>query len=360
MRIGFVDLIKLLFSFIVCYYHFYNVTSPNPYWPLGDVAVELFVLIAGVFFFAGLQHKAEKGITESPYAYLKKRFCRFFPYSFWGYLLAFAAAIYLSVQSGTPVTGADVGDWLSDGIWDVLMVKMNGMNSNQPFLNTPAWTLSAMLISEFTIHSLLYNNKKLFETFIAPSVILVGLGFWRHIPSASHQLWIGFTTFGLLRVFILYCLSWYCFKLFQRLQKLSLTRFGRLGITASEILAYLWAIMIMTSQTSRNYRWVATLLLFFSVAVSISGKSYTAKAIPFSKWTGEFSMGIYLTHYPIMKIFRAWFPGTEVLEYVLPFSLVVILASFLFCVILRISSIVIHKAKTLLTPVLLQPAEKQS
>ncbi|MBR4069037.1 MAG: hypothetical protein IKK08_10490 [Clostridia bacterium] len=98
MRIGFVDLIKLLFAFIVCFYHFFNVISPNPYFPLGDLTVELFVLVAGVFLWRGLE--SQNSSAQFPYAFLKKRFLRFFPYSLAGFLIAFAVKIYLTASQG--------------------------------------------------------------------------------------------------------------------------------------------------------------------------------------------------------------------------------------------------------------------
>ena len=341
MRIGFVDLIKLISAFIVCFYHFFNVVSPNPYYPLGDLTVELFVLIAGIFLFSGAekQRTLPQGM-QSPYAFLKKRFFRFFPYAIWGFLFALAVKIHITTVQGKAFDGEILGKWLSDGIWDVLMIKMNGMNDNQALLNVPAWTLSAMLIAEFLAYACLYNHKKSFETVIVPASIIIGLGIWRHIPDASHQLWLGFTTFGLLRVWILYCLSWYCYKLVVHFKSLSLSKAGRITVTVGEFVCYLTALLIIMNETSRNYRWIATLLLFLAVAVSISGKSVTARFIRNKKvitWMGEMSMGVYMAHYPVMQLFRNWYPGEQVLAHFLPFLIAVIVASVLFALLLRLS-----------------------
>lgn len=107
MRIAFITIIKLIFSFIICFYHFFNVLSPNPYLPMGDLGVELFVLIAGTFFFTGWYKN--KGTVDdphtsykysSPYGYLKKRFLRLLPYSFFGIFDSFDYTALLDGISG--------------------------------------------------------------------------------------------------------------------------------------------------------------------------------------------------------------------------------------------------------------------
>lgn len=59
MRIGSVDVYKFFFSWVICFYHFYNAVSPNPYFPMGETVVELFVLISGVFFYMGWEKTKE-------------------------------------------------------------------------------------------------------------------------------------------------------------------------------------------------------------------------------------------------------------------------------------------------------------
>lgn len=339
MRLGFINILKLLFAFEVCFYHFFNVLSPNPYFPLGDLAVEVFVLIAGMFFFMGYERKKGTAQPVTAYGHLKKRFLRFLPLSLLGFMLALAVQLFLTESAGEALTLSELGETLSGGVWDVLMIKMNGMNDNLSLLNVPAWTLSAMLLSEFLICALICHNEALFCNVIAPFVILIGLGIWRHIPKATHSLWIGFTTVGLLRVFLLYCLSLYGYRLAVRIKAISFTVRGTAALTAAEFLCYLGSCSIILTQTSRNWRWVATLLFLFAVAFSVSGKSYSAKWFPGGKRTdrlGEWSMGIYLTHYPVMQLFRAWYPGETVLGQLPAFAASVLVASVVFVVLVRL------------------------
>lgn len=213
------------------------------------------------------------------------------------------------------------------------MIKMNGLNNNMPVLNVPAWTLSAMLLSEFVIYALLYNSETLFRTLIVPCTIIVGLGVWRHIPKGNYEIWLGFTTFGMFRVFILYCLSLYCFELVKYLKAKLFTKKGVIALTVVEVICYIIPLLIIVRETSRNYRWIGTLLLLFAVAISVCEKSFSTRMVLDRKWTewiGEYSMGIYLTHYPIMQLFRALYPGEAVLGQFIPFVISVLVAAAVF------------------------------
>ena len=345
MRIGSVDIYKFFFSWIICLYHFYNAVWPNPHFPSGEVVVELFVLVSGVFLFMGWERKKARCLNgggslgsdadTSPYTYLKRRFLRFLPYVVIGFVLAFGVRAWLFVQEGNPIHLRQVLNWLSEDVWEILMVKMNGMNNDAALLNVPAWTVSAMLIAEFIIFSLLVNWEKVFTTLICPIVILFTYGYWRHLPKANHDIWIGYTTFGLLRVFALICLSWYCWQLVKRLQQTRFTKAGSVLLGISEWLLYAVSVVLLMNFDSRYMRWVITMLFFLAVAISISGASFTLKVFPQSKlsrWMGEMSMGIYLTHYPIMRVFKHLWPNArEMFRYKFVYLAVVFAASVLFC-----------------------------
>ena len=349
MRIGSVDLYKFFFSWMICFYHFYGAVKPNAHFPMGAVVVELFVLISGVFFYMGWERAKKKSFAKgmmhlSPYPYLKRRFMRFLPYVMTGVALAAGVRAWLFSQQGNLIDWKQRLTWFSEDIWEVLMINMNGINDNTPLLNVPAWTISAMLIAEFLVFALLINWEKVFTTLICPCVILYSYGFWQHIPRARHEVWIGYTTFGMLRVFALICLSWYCWQLIKKMRATQFTKAGSFLLGVGELALYAVAVILIMNFDSRNFRWVVTLLFFFAVAISISGASFTAKIFPASKltrWLGELSMGIYLTHYPIMRIFKhRWPVAEEMFKQKYVFLREVLIASILFCVACRLLALV--------------------
>lgn len=342
MKIGSIDVYKFFFSLIVCFYHFYNVVSPNPHLPLGDAAVEFFVIASGVFFFMGWERKKQKYLQNnnnsiediSPYSFLKRRFLRFLPYTTAGYILAFFVRAWINSENGISVTFQGIIKWLSDDIWEILLIKMNGMNDNNHLLNVPVWTISAMIIVEFIIFAFLTYKEKLFYYIICPLSIIIGFGYWRHIPKANHEVWLGFTTFGVLRVFLLTCLSYYCWELIKKIRETNYSKIKTIFLTLCEFLLYFSAVAIMMNYESRNFRWLATISLFFAIGISVSGKSHTSKFFPAGKITSfltELSMGIYLTHYPILRIYKhLWPEPNDMFKHCISYFIIVLVSAILF------------------------------
>lgn len=308
---------------------------------MGSVVVELFILISGVFFFWGYDRQKEKQINTpedyaAPYAFLKKRFLRFIPYIVVAHIPAAIVRGWVYVQGRKTIDFNRMLSWFSGDIWELLMVKMNGMNNNSSLLNVPAWTVGAMVMVEFVIFALLVNHEKLFYTLICPCSILIGFGYWRHVSKdVIYNVWIGFTTFGIVRVFISTCLSWYSYKLMKKLQSCHFTNVGRFLLTVCECLLYgLSLYIIFQNYDSRNFRWMIILFFTLAVAITISGHSYTNVLFPSSRWTaylGELSTGIYLIHCPFWKLYQhLWKDPHEMFTHVGSFLAIVLISAIVY------------------------------
>lgn len=198
-------------------------------------------------------------------------------------------------------------DYFASDIWEILLVKWNGMNNNAFLLNGPAWTLSAMLIAGFFVWSLLYYHKEKFIHFLIPVSLIAGFGYWMHLPSANTEEWIGFTTFGTFRTWLIFCLSVYCVPLGKKLGSICFNKAGKLLLTAAEVLIHLFALTVMVFRAERYYQWLVTLLFVVSIAIAVSGHSYIAKClerVKFVQLLGELSMSVYLVHTPVIRLFR--------------------------------------------------------
>ena len=316
MRNPSIDIYKFFFSLMIAIFHFYGRSTPREHFPLGGVIVEFFVLASGVFFYSKWERVKQKNkITELyPYEYAKKRFLRFFPYNLAGVIFAFLVRrIYLYQADGGVVTIGKIVRWLSSDIWEIILIKMNGLNKNAGLLNAPAWTISAMFIVEFVIVCLLVNREKLFYTVICPISILVGYGFWRHVENGGNEIWIGFTTFGVLRVFLVMCLAWYCYQLAEFIKKAQYTQKGIWILTFCEVICYCSVLLIVMYGTTRNFKWVATGFLLFAVSLSASQKTYIYTLSmklnhTFTSWLGRLSVDIYLAHGTIIYLFTHFYP----------------------------------------------------
>lgn len=147
-----IQLFKFLYCWIIVLYHLEYDTS-GVACPGGSFGVEYFLLSSGIFLFMGFERQQNAGKLQTPGQYLWKRFSRFFPWSLTGYLLA--AVVNYGCISPIRSPGK-LMDAFSSDIWEILMIKWNGMNENMLCLNTPAWTLSSLCIVGFAIWGFMY------------------------------------------------------------------------------------------------------------------------------------------------------------------------------------------------------------
>ena len=293
-----IALFKFIYSWIIVFFHFFPTDSGK--FIGGYIGVEYYLLVAGVFFFVGYERQSAQTM-QTPYAWFVKRFWRLFPWAFTAFL--FSAIVI----RGIPTSFVQALDYFSGDIWEILLIKWNGMNDGQLLINGPAWTMSSMLLAGFFIWGFLYFLPEKFLNFFMPISIIVGYGIWRHVESAGTEVWIGFTTFGTFRTYIVMCLGYYCLKLSQKLSGSNLNARGKALITIIEVLCQVLAIAIMLKRGTRNYQWFATLLLFVAIAIAISGKSMLTDLL--NRFDGVYflqnlSLSVYLMHFGAIRLFE--------------------------------------------------------
>lgn len=301
-----IDLWKFVYAWFIVFYHFYS--GIGDYFHSGYYCVDFFLIAAGVFFFRGL----EKDPEAPPQKHIFKRFWRFFPWSFTAFIFAFV--VIRVVINGSPVRALITA--LSKDIWEILLVKMNGMNDNVGLVNSPAWTLSSMFLVEIVMVGL-FRYRRAFVHVIVPVSLIVGFGYWCHIDDAASPLWNGFTTFAVVRTWLAYCGAYYCLRLSEYLRDADLNRRGELALTALETLCYAFAIVAVLFVEARYYQWCTILAFFIAIAISLSGHSLWNRALQkasgVTKFLGAFSLSIYLIHRPVTRYFEMLYPDPEVL-----------------------------------------------
>lgn len=314
MRNGTVEVFRFLFCIIICLYHFYGF-GEREYWVGGAIAVSYFVIASVVFLLDGWERKKNTLDKHYPYKFLKKRFLRFFPYTTVAFLTTFLVRrIYINLINGEVLSFPRIITWLSGDLWEILLVDMAGFNDNAALLNVPIWSISAMLLTEFILVACLVYGEDKFSNLIAPISMMVGFGLWRHAESAHPKLWAGFTTYGMIRIWVLSCLGYYCWKLYRRIREKQFTKPGRWTLTICELSCYAIVIPIMYFFSSYNFYWAATLLMIPAFAITVSGKSYTSKLFPstgLTTYLGELSFSIYLTHYQLLSLYHHFWPESD-------------------------------------------------
>ena len=171
---GFIDVMRLGFAGIVMMHHFYS--NGQKHFPGGGFGVEYFAILAGFLMFSAWERHQASGLPLNKrqqywLGYMKRRYVKFF----WYCLVAFVI-VFLTVRIWRDKVDsiAGVSDALSVDIWEIILIKMNGLNCGKGTLNAPAWTMNCMLLAEFFILGMLTFVGQKFLVFFMPLSVLLG------------------------------------------------------------------------------------------------------------------------------------------------------------------------------------------
>lgn len=233
---------------------------------------------------------------------------RFLPWT----LSAFVFA--LLVKQLLPPPNETIVDYLVRTLNEVFLIKMNGISSKSGFVNGPTWTISSMLIVEFVMYYLWTRHNKLLVEFIVPVSIVGGIGLWINLQNANFTSWIGFTTQGTFRTWIVYCAGYLSYRLAKQIRDASFNMSGRIILTVIEVTGYILSVVIMMTRNSIYYQWLITVIFAVSIAISFSGISFIEVLLS-GKWfvgvcgcLGKLSFSVFLIHNPIVYIYSKHLP----------------------------------------------------
>lgn len=305
-RNGLIDLARLGFAGVVMMFHFYS--NGKKHFPRGDLGVEFFAILAGFLMYSAwdrhqVAERPLNGRQQYWLGYMKKRYIRFF----WYGLIAFIAAFFVLRIWRDGVRGiAGISDALSVDIWEILQIKMLGLNRGGGLLNSPAWTMGCMLFAEFFILGMLTFFKRQFIVFVMPLSVIFGTGYWMNLEDLSQWKFHAFFTFGMFRIYILTCIGIFSYLLCKKLKQVPFSHAGRWALTAAELLGYAGCVLIMLYRNGRYYCFCFILIAALVLAASFSGKSFAGSMLPANNFTNfctELSLSLYLTHLTVYKIF---------------------------------------------------------
>ena len=303
---GFIDVMRLGFAGIVMMYHFYS--NGEKHFPGGFTGVEFFTILAGFLMFSAWErHRAsELPLKERQrywLEYMRKRYVRFFWYGFIAFVLAFFT---IRIWHDNIYGVGKISDALSEDAWEILLVKMLGINQGKGMLNPPAWTLVCMLFAEFLILGMLTFVGQKFLVFFMPLSVIFGSGYWINNYTALGD-FSAFFTFGMLRIYVLTCCGILSYWICQKIKAVPFSTIGRWVLTGAELTGYTVCMLIVLYRNGRYYQFCFILVTMFVLAVSFSGKSFAGSILPANRITNfcaELSLSVYLTHYTVLRVFR--------------------------------------------------------
>lgn len=309
-RNGLIDVMRLGFAGIVMMYHFYF--NGKKHFPGGFLGVEFFVILAGFLMFSAWERHQVSGLPLDKRhgywrGYMKKRYIRFFWYCLPAFFLMF---FVVRIWKGEARGIAEICDMISGDIWEILLVKMNGLNRGAWQLHANTWTMSCMLFAEFFLLGMLVFLEKPFLTFLMPLSLIAGIGYWANLEVVSIRAFHTFLTFGVLRVYLLMCAGVCSYWICQKIKAVPFSTIGRWVLTGAELTGYTVCMLIVLYRNGRYYQFCFILVTMFVLAVSFSGKSFAGSMLPANRLTyfcAELSLSLYLTHWTVLKVFQQLF-----------------------------------------------------
>ena len=203
-RIYSIDVLKLVFAYIIAFFHFGTTIAPGP-----TVAVQVFFIISGFFlgkkFYA--RSFADGGKTYGPWDYTLDHVSSVYPHylfslgAFFLYTLA-RSLLHLAWAPSWEKLSAIALDFYNQ-IPDILLLQ--SAYRFHESLNYPLWQLSALVIAGFFVYGLLCHNERFSRTLLFPAAILM----IQSLLYSGVDLWenYGFFYLPLLRAFSPLCIG---------------------------------------------------------------------------------------------------------------------------------------------------------
>lgn len=303
-RLYSLDLLKLVFAYVIAFFHFGSTIPPGP-----TVTVQIFFFISG-FFLARKYYTrshADGGRAYSPWQYTLDHAKGIYPH----YLFSYAAfllynlaraAVYFLKSPGFAQLQEIVLSWYEQ-IPNLLFLQSAYYFHDS--MNYPLWQLSALMIAGYFVYALLCFNERQSRYLLFPGAILMLLSL-QH-SGVPHDGTYGFVFMPLLRAFagLGFGVLLYCFTTTPLYEALRARR------TAFNLAAILSLLCIFVYAEHANIHYVTAALLILGCYDPTSWLNRLLNLSLF-RHAGKLSLSIYVNHALLCRFVNAWLlPHTE-------------------------------------------------
>ena len=287
------DLIKLLLSYVIAFFHCGLSVSPGP-----TVTVQVFFILSG--FFLGKTFYEKKSEAYSAWDYTLDHARKIYPYYFFScavfFLYVFARdAVSLILSPSLSGLGALIRS-IYNQIPDLLLLQSSMFFHDS--VNYPLWQLSALLIAGYFVFALLRQKEALARTILFPAAILM----IQSLLWSGVDLWENWGPFyiPLLRAFSPLCIGvlTYCFSTTAVYNRLRSHR------RIFDILGLLCLVSLFAYADYRNIFLMTTPVWLLSC---LDPESLLCRILnrPCFRRAGKLSLAIYCNHAFVIRILTA-------------------------------------------------------
>ena len=344
-RNGKVEFLRFMFCIIIMMMHsstFVPEGTKNFFKSRGGLGVEFFFLVSGYLMAVSISKAPilqEGTLGKETQKFLGRKIKALMP----NFLVAWVIGYIVTVVTYKDFSPMAWIKKIADTLWEPLFLEMAGFGRVR--VNGVDWYISAMLIAMLFLYPLCRKYFSMMTRVIAPLIGILILGYLFYNVKTT----VGVTTYmtiayrGMLRAIGIICIGISCYPLIEWFKKQKLTNAGKLLVTVAEAGIYGLIIGYMALANSKNYDFVAILLIVTGVVLSFAHQGFFADKFDnrFCLLLGKFSLSIYLGHVYWGRLLNKWYPDGEYLEL---FKAYVLLALLTAIAIYWISEILKSKA----------------
>lgn len=301
---GTIDFLKFLFACLIMAFHGNSmIVAKGGYFCYGATGVEFFFLVSGFLMAVSAQKALRKEnmlIGSETAGFVLAKVKRLFPYI----LLAFMITLPLreTIKETDP---SRIPQDLYTSIWELSLLWISGISGT--VVNAPTWYISAMLVSMLLLYPLLLKNFDLFTKVLAPliSIFLLGWMSYTYGKLDNPNVWTELCYKGLLRAIAEMALGCVCYSACQWLMRFRFKPAGKWLLSLIEWGCYIFVIAACAFFGKGSVSFIMLLALSIGITISFSQQSATTAWFRFGFFSmlGQFSLAIYVIHYPIRMIF---------------------------------------------------------
>lgn len=306
-----IDILRLLFCFLIVNYHFFsyyliNIDFPN-YFTRSYLGDEYFFIVSGFYL-----SKAAQKCEDSPFSWNVNQIIRRFKKVAIPYYLTWIVC-FLGMRISHNIIGEvnkPIFQDVANSIYELLFLEMFGFNKGL-YCNAVGWFFSALLIVLFLIGPWVAKYKKGFSMYFAPIIVFFSYGVlslnfdWLYNP--NKLIGNSFIMKGTLRALAGVCMGVFLHGVIQSGRfysfKKSLSDKAKMGISVID--AILWFVIVAymiypfasrSADTEIQYDYIVVFLMAIAlvpVLGKIKNSVYSARYKLITSKIGEFAFYAY-------------------------------------------------------------------
>lgn len=264
----------------------------------GSFAVEFFFLVSGYLMMASIEKisaRKEPGqdLGQETLGFLWRKAKSVYPDLLIAWVIALLFTKYAKKKSLLGMAALAV-----DSFFEVTLLKMSGLTSIS--MNGVTWYISSMLLCMAILYPLIRKYPDMMKYIGLPLIVLLALGYLGGTYDSPRDplKWIGITKKGNIRAFGEISLGAIMYLVVKAVDKVELTRFGKVLVTVFEWSAYIILILYMYYAGAGGRDYFFLLVMAVAVGLSFSHKGIDAALFDnsVSIWLGKWSLPLYLGH----------------------------------------------------------------